>query len=162
VLELQRVDADHEQAILAFELANREYFAASISDRGDEFYEQFSERHRALLDEQDSGECVFHVLVDHDGAVMGRVNLYDLADGTATVGYRIARQVAGRGVATDSLREMCRLAKARYGLLTLTAVVANSNLASRRVLEKAGFVAGEDCMVAGRPGVRYVLDLPGQ
>ena len=47
--ELQRLSADHAPAVLAFELANRAYFAASISDRGDEFFTQFASRHSALL-----------------------------------------------------------------------------------------------------------------
>jgi [ribosomal protein S5]-alanine N-acetyltransferase len=75
VLELERLRSDHATATLAFEVANRAYFAASITDRGDEFYEQFSERHRELLAEQDAGTCVFHVLVDGDGTVVGRFNL---------------------------------------------------------------------------------------
>jgi RimJ/RimL family protein N-acetyltransferase len=119
VLELQRLRSDHAQAILAFELQNRAYFAASITDRGDEFYEQFSERHRALLAGQEAGVCICYVLVDQDGTVLGRLNLYDLADGTAEVGYRVAQQVADRGVATASLRELCRLARDQYGLPTL-------------------------------------------
>jgi [ribosomal protein S5]-alanine N-acetyltransferase len=41
---LQRLSSDHAPAVLAFELANRAYFAASISDRGDEFFDQFTER----------------------------------------------------------------------------------------------------------------------
>jgi len=49
VPELQPLGADHAQAVLAFELANRAFFAASISDRGDEFFEQFTARHSALL-----------------------------------------------------------------------------------------------------------------
>ena len=32
--ELQRLRADHAPAVLAFELANRAYFATFISDRG--------------------------------------------------------------------------------------------------------------------------------
>ena len=35
VPELQLLRPGHTQAVLAFELANRSYFAASISDRGD-------------------------------------------------------------------------------------------------------------------------------
>jgi len=61
--ELQRLRADHAPAVLAFELANRAYFAASISDRGDDFYEQFSERHHAMLAEQEAGTNAFYVLV---------------------------------------------------------------------------------------------------
>jgi hypothetical protein len=90
VPELQRLDAGHAPAVLAFELANRGYFAASISDRGDEFYDQFTERHSALLAEQEAGVCAFYVLVAEDGSVLGRFNLYDFEDGTAALGYRVA------------------------------------------------------------------------
>jgi ribosomal-protein-alanine N-acetyltransferase len=159
VLELERLRSDHATATLAFELANRAYFAASISDRGDEFYEQFSDRHQELLDEQDAGVCVFHVLVDGDGAVVGRFNLYDLEDGTAEVGYRVAERVAGGGVATSTLRELCRLAAEQYGLKTLKAKTTEDNVASQRVLEKAGFVAVGPTEVAGQAGTLYERQL---
>jgi [ribosomal protein S5]-alanine N-acetyltransferase len=55
VFELQRLRRDYESAVLAFEQANRTYFAESINDRGDEFFEQFADRHRALLAEQEAG-----------------------------------------------------------------------------------------------------------
>jgi [ribosomal protein S5]-alanine N-acetyltransferase len=152
---LERLRSDHAAAVLAFEVTNRSYFAASVTDRGDEFYEQFSERHRALLVEQDAGVCVFHVLLDGDGTVVGRFNLYDLADGTAEVGYRVAEQVAGRGVATSTLRKLCRLAAAEYGLRTLNARTRNDNVASQRVLEKAGFVSVGPTDVVGQPGTLY-------
>jgi ribosomal-protein-alanine N-acetyltransferase len=61
VPELQRLRADHAPAVLAFELANRACFAASISDRGNEFFDQFSERHSALLAEQEAGSAAFCV-----------------------------------------------------------------------------------------------------
>lgn len=155
VFELQRLRSDHAAAVLAFEVANRAYFAASVTDRGDEFYAQFFERHRALLAEQDAGLCAFHVLLDRDGTVVGRFNLYDLVDGTAAVGYRVAEQVADRGIATSTVRTLCRLAVEQYGLGKLTAKTGNQNLASRRVLEKAGFVAVGPTVVGGRPGTLY-------
>ena len=103
--ELQRLHAGHAPAVLAFELANRAYFAASISDRGDEFYDQFTDRHSALLAEQEAGICAFYVLVAEDGSVLGRFNLYNFEDGTAVLGYRVAQHVAGRGVATATVQE---------------------------------------------------------
>ena len=121
MFELERLRSDHESAVLAFELANRAYFAASISDRGDDFCEEFAERHRARLAEQEAGLCVFHVLVDEDGKVAGRFNLYDLVDGAAEVGFRVAQRVAGRGVATLALQELCRIAGEQYGLRLLRA-----------------------------------------
>jgi ribosomal-protein-alanine N-acetyltransferase len=146
-------------AVLAFELANRTYFARFITDRGDDFFERYAEHHRELLIEQDSGTCFFHVLVDVDGVINGRFNLYDLSDGSARVGYRVAQQVAGRGVATSTLRELSRVALDEYGLRMLTAETQRTHRASQRVLEKAGFTAAETCKVAGEPGVRYTLPL---
>jgi ribosomal-protein-alanine N-acetyltransferase len=155
VFELQRLRSDHAGSVLAFELANRAYFAAWVSDRGDEFYERFDEHYRGLLAEQDAGVCAFHVLVDDDRTVLGRFNLVDLDHGTAEVGYRVAERVAGRGVASSTLRELCELATTRYGLQTLRAATSNENIASQRVLEKAGFVAVGTTTVGGRPGTWY-------
>ena len=159
VPELQRLRADHAPAVLAFELANRAYFAASISDRGDEFFDQFAEGYNALLAEQEAGTSAFHVLVDEDGAVLGRFNLFDLSGGTANLGYRVAEHVAGRGVATATTQELCRLAAARYGLHTLRAETTHDNVASQRVLAKNGFVPVGPASPGGRPGTRYERDL---
>jgi len=136
--ELQALRPDHEAAVLAFELANRAYFAASISDRGDEFFERFAERHGAMLAAQEAGRDAYYVLVAEDGGILGRFNLYLLGEGVANVGYRVARDVAGHGVATAAVRELCRLA-ADHGLHTLRAAVSHENTASRRVLAKTGF-----------------------
>jgi ribosomal-protein-alanine N-acetyltransferase len=122
VFELQCLRHDHEAVLLVFEQENRAYFAESISDRGDDFYEKFAERHRALLAEQETGISVFHVLVDEDERVIGRFNLYDLANGTAEVGYRVAQRVSGRGVATRGLRDLCRIGREDYGLRTHTCI----------------------------------------
>jgi [ribosomal protein S5]-alanine N-acetyltransferase len=162
VPELQRLDAGHAPAVLAFELANRAYFAASVSDRGDEFYDQFTDRHAALLAEQEAGICAFYVLVAEDGSVLGRFNLYDLQDGTANLGYRVAQHVAGRGVATATVRELCRLAAARHGLRTLKAATSRENAASQKVLTKAGFVPAGPAGPAdlgGKQGTWYQRDL---
>jgi [ribosomal protein S5]-alanine N-acetyltransferase len=162
VPDLQRLHADHAPAVLAFELANRAYFAASISDRGDEFFDQFTERHNGMLAEQEAGTCAFYVLIDEDGSVLGRFNLYDIQGGTANLGYRVAEHVAGRGVATATVRELCGLAAARYGLRTLKAATSRENVASQKVLAKAGFVpAGpaDPAHLGGKPGTWYQLDL---
>jgi [ribosomal protein S5]-alanine N-acetyltransferase len=162
VPELQRLRADHAPAVLTFELANRAYFAAFISDRGDAFFDQFTERHDALLTEQDAGICACYLLVGDDGLVLGRFNLYDIADGTAVLGYRVAQQVAGRGVATATVRELCQLAAAQHGLRTLRAATTHDNVASQKVLVKAGFVpAGpaDPADIGGKPGTWYQRDL---
>jgi ribosomal-protein-alanine N-acetyltransferase len=160
--ELQRLHADHAPAVLAFELANRAYFAASISDRGDDFFDRFTDRYNALLAEQEAGTCAFYVLVAEDGSVLGRFNLVDIEDHTAELGYRVAQHVAGRGVATATVRELCRLAVARHGLRTLKAATSHENVASQKVLTKAGFLpvgpAGP-ADLGGKQGTWYQRDL---
>jgi ribosomal-protein-alanine N-acetyltransferase len=156
---LQRLRADHAPAVLAFELANRAYFARFISDRGDAFFEQFDQEHLDLLAAQEAGTCAFHVLVDDDGTVVGRFNLFDLQDATAVLGYRVAEHLAGQGVATATVKELCELASTEYELRTLTAATPLDNVASQRVLMKAGFVAVGPAQPGGQPGTLYQLDM---
>ena len=139
VPQLQRLHLDHGPAVLAFERENRVYFSASISDRGDAYFAEFDVRHRALLAEQDAGLCHFHVLVDSGGAVVGRINLVDVADGSAELGYRIAERAAGRGLATVAVRQVCALAGTAYGLTTLRAGTNADNLGSQAVLTRTKF-----------------------
>jgi ribosomal-protein-alanine N-acetyltransferase len=160
--ELKRLHAGHAPAVLAFELANRTYFAASISDRGDDFFDQFTDWYNASLAEQEGGICAFYVLVAEDGSVLGRFNLYDLEDGTARLGYRVAEQVAGRGVATTTVGELCRTATAMHGLRTLRAATSHDNAASQKVLTKAGFVPvgpATPADLGGKSGTWYQRDL---
>jgi len=162
VPKLQRLHPGHAPAVLAFELANRSYFAAAVSDRGDEFFDQFPEQHSAMLAEQEAGAGAYYVLVAEDGSVLGRFNLYRFADGTAELGYRVAQHAAGRGLATATVRELCQLAAARHGLHTLRAATSRENTASRKVLVNAGFVpAGpaDPAHLGGKQGLWYQRDL---
>jgi len=150
---LEPLRADHADAVLAFERTNREYFAAWIPDRGDEYFANFTARHAALLAEQIAGTCRFHVLVTDAGEVAGRVNLVDLENGSAELGYRIAEKWTGQGLATAAVRVVIGLAAAEYELTMLRAGTSDRNLASQAVLTRAGF----------RPvgGKKYELSLEG-
>ncbi len=104
--DLQLLRLDHAPALLAFERANRAYFAASVPDRGDEFFAEFDTRHAQLLAWQAAGTGYLHVLVTERGEVVGRVNLTDVADGAAELGYRIAQKAAGQGLAAAAVRQV--------------------------------------------------------
>ncbi len=160
--DLQRLRADHAPAVLAFEQQNRDYFAAHISDRGDAFFEEFDDRFEALMADQAAGACVFHVLLADDGSVLGRFNLFNIHDGVADLGYRVAEHASGQGLATAAVEAVCRLAFARYGVHTLRAAVADANVASQRVLAKAGFSPVgpvPPAELGGKSGTRYQRDL---
>ncbi|HWU11657.1 MAG TPA: GNAT family N-acetyltransferase [Streptomyces sp.] len=158
---LESLRADHAPALLAFERENRAYFAASIPDRGDDYFSGFDARHAELLAEQEAGTHHFHILADEAGAVLGRVNLVGVADGSAELGYRIAGRAAGRGLATWGVRKVCALASTEYGLTSLRAGTTVDNAGSRTVLARAGFVEAGAITLAGRPGLRFVRDPAG-
>lgn len=139
--ELELLRADHGPAVLAFERENRAYFAAVIPDRGDEFFAEFDERHAQSLALQAAGTDYFHVLVGDGGEVVGRVNLVRIENGSAELGYRIAQKSAGRGLASAAVAQVLELAVTEYGLAELRARVTFDNEASRKVLERNGFVA---------------------
>lgn len=158
--ELELVRQEHAPALLAFERENRAYFAASVPDRGEEFFADFGARHAQLLARQAAGTDYFHVLVAEGGEVIGRVNLFEVAGGSAELGYRIAQKAAGQGLATATVREIRGLAASRYGLTRLRARVTLDNPASRKVLERNGFVATDELILNGKPAASYIRDLP--
>ena len=80
---VERLRVGHTVALLAFERANRDYFA------------HFDERHRSLLSEQAAGLHHLHLVVDDGGEVLGRVNLVDVADGVPSWGFGLPRRLLG-------------------------------------------------------------------
>ncbi|NUP37376.1 MAG: GNAT family N-acetyltransferase [Streptomyces sp.] len=158
-VRLERLRADHAPALLAFERENRAYFARSIPDRGDSYFTEFASIHQLRLDEQEAGVCHFHVVLDEAGELVGRVNLVDVLEGTAELGYRVGERATGRGVATAAVAQVCRLAADSYGLSALIAAATLDNHASTAVLRRSGFTAVEDIELNGRPAVRYRLRL---
>ena len=157
---IERLRLAHAEGVLLFERENRAYFALSVSDRGDDYFAGFQARFRSLLAEQDAGVCHFHVVLGDNGEVLGRVNLVDVADGCAELGFRVAQKAAGRGLATSAVRQVCSTAARDYGLRSLRASAAADNAGSRTVLSRVGFVpTGEEILLAGLPGHRYLLSL---
>ena len=156
---LELLQPGHAAALLAFEWENRVHFAASVPDRGDQFFSGFDERFAQLLAWQGAGTDYFHVLVAEDGEIVGRVNLVRIEDGSAELGYRIAQKAAGRGLATAAVGRVVDLAADTYALCRLHAQVALANEASRKVLERNGFVALGPVTLDGKPGTSYSREL---
>ena len=124
--------------------------------------DRFAERHSALLAEQSAGLGAFYLLVAEDGSVLGRFNLTFTGGGTAEVGYRVAEDAAGHGVATSCVQELCRLAAERHGLLRVSAATSHENIASQKVLVNAGFVEvgpADPSHLGGKPGTWYQREL---
>lgn len=72
--------------------------------------------------------------VEVDGRVVGSMMSWD-AEGRREIGYVVAREHWGRGIASAALASYLAIERAR----PLWASVASHNVASQRVLEKNGF-----------------------
>ena len=130
-----------------------------------EFFDQFTERHGALLAEQQSlAAGAYYLLVAEDGSVLGRFNLYRAANGAAELGYRVAQHAAlprlGDRGRTGTVS--AGGATGNHRLRTIRAATSRENIASQRVLAKAGFVPvslADPADIGGKPGTWYQRDL---
>ena len=75
------------------------------------------------------------------GILLGGGSLYAvrLEQGCASVGYWLAPEARGRGVATHAVRLLARWAFAELGLTRLELTCSSDNQASQRVAERCGF-----------------------
>lgn len=84
----------------------------------------------------------FFILDPAGRTLLGAITLSNVRRGvaeTGTLGYWIGQPYAGRGLATAAVRAMAGFAFRSARLHRLEASCLPGNLASRRVLEKAGF-----------------------
>jgi RimJ/RimL family protein N-acetyltransferase len=101
--------------------------------------EWFAEQEQARL----RGEALSFALAgprDQD-VVLGSVSLEDVRRdrGRAAVGYWLAPQARGRGLATQAVRLLARWAFAELGLARLELTCGPGNEASQHVAERCGF-----------------------
>ncbi|WP_419710244.1 GNAT family N-acetyltransferase [Pseudomonas sp. NFX224] len=141
VRELNSTDTE---ALLAFEIQNREWFESHIDARAPAFYtlQGVAEHIECYLSDFAIG--VWHpvVIEDDNGEIVGRANLkcIDSANSTAEVGYRVDQRLCGQGLATLALKHLIQEAQMRWGLAQLVAYVYDANIGSKKVLERCGFL----------------------
>lgn len=85
------------------------------------------------------GPYVLGVEVLQTGELLGHVGFSPL-DGEVEVSYAIAEGCRGRGYGVEALMAGCEWAADAFALSSLIAITASANAASRRTLERTGFV----------------------
>jgi ribosomal-protein-alanine N-acetyltransferase len=125
---------------------NREFFKPTMPLKEDSFFtiETQLEALRRIDAEQERGErCQFGIFLRKNGRLAGNVVLAQIKRMhlmSCKLGYFLDREHTGRGLATEAVGLACRYAFEVLGLHRIEAGVMPSNIASLRVLEKAGFV----------------------
>jgi len=102
------------------------------------------------------------MLRDRDtSAVIGRAILRHLdVEGVDEVetGYGFMPEYWGRGLATEIADACVRIGFDQLGLSSIVAITTPANLASQRVMQKAGLVYERDIVHAGAPHVLFRIN----
>jgi RimJ/RimL family protein N-acetyltransferase len=89
----------------------------------------------------------YELIRREDGAVIGAAGFLGPPDetGAVRVGYGLAESARGQGYATEALRALLDWASAQDGLTCVLADTTRTNVASQKVMERAGMHRiGED------------------
>ncbi|MCI2240413.1 GNAT family N-acetyltransferase [Paenibacillus sp. TRM 82003] len=138
--------------------ANREFLAPFEPERDEGYATEAGQAALIahLLAEHAAGRVVPYAVV-HDGDLVGRSTVSEVVRGPAQsgdLGYFVAEEVNGRGVATEAVARTVEAAFGELGLHRLQAGTLLSNSASQAVLQRNGFerigVARGYLRVAGR------------
>lgn len=141
--QIRELKSTDSQALLAFEMDNRQWFEAHIEARDPSFYSLTGVAEH--IDSYLSGfaDGVWHpfVIEDATGKIVGRANLkgIDSSLRSAEVGYRIDQRACGQGLATLALKHLIKVAQNRWGLTQLVGYAYPENTGSITVLGRCGF-----------------------
>ena len=75
-----------------------------------------------------------------DGTNIGYVQAVPLDGGVWEIGYHIGAEYTGQGYATEAVKAFLPVIMAKIGITKMAGVCLAGNVASRKVLEKCGFV----------------------
>lgn len=143
-MDIRLLAATDAPALRAFETAHRAYFEQWVQARPARFYtdEGFAEEMTASLQRQQHDQA-FHYLMWESDALVGRINLTQVRRPyfhSAALGYRVAPDCGGRGLASQAVAAVLHQAFTTHGLQRIEAIARPENPASVRVLLKQGFV----------------------
>lgn len=144
-LELRRwQDTDKEALMAIMNTMDRRF----LSDR---LPMPYTEQDAAVwlhwVRERQEGQGVFRAVVV-DGQVVGMASVEQKEDvyrRDSEISYCLRQDCQGRGIMTAAVAELCKEAFEKLEILRITGQVFAPNTASRRVLEKNGFVQ-EGCL----------------
>lgn len=132
------VPADAEELTEVYR-TNREFLRPFEPTRPKEFFTVDFQRARI----EQNGDDRWRWAIVHEGKIVGVITLGDVLRESlqlANVGYFVAQEYNGRGLASSAVADVVRFAFGEAGLHRLEAGTLPDNRASQRVLEKNGFV----------------------
>ena len=124
--------------------------------RSDDETRAFLEFKVGHWERQGFGMWMFHERASGEFVGRGGLQMIEVGGGLEVeVGYTVRAEYAGLGYATEMARAIVDVDAPRVGATNLVAFTLPDNIASRRVMEKAGFAFERDIVHEGREMVLY-------
>jgi ribosomal-protein-alanine N-acetyltransferase len=140
---LRPAESSDAAALAAAYVENRKHLAPWEPRRPEDFFTVEGQRIRL---EERLGQFAEGRLVpwhfEAEGRIVGAITLTGIVLGpfrSAYLGYWIAADLQGRGLATAAVERVSRIARETVGLHRIEATTLVDNAGSQRVLEKCGF-----------------------
>ena len=110
---------------------------------------------RSCAEEEAAGRSAGFLAVDGEDRLLGSFSVMELDSepGYGEIGYWVAAEARGRGVATRAVRLLTEWAQRELGLELIEILPHKDNTASRRVAEKAGYRDTGELRGAPRAGI---------
>ncbi|MCL6270654.1 GNAT family N-acetyltransferase [Sansalvadorimonas sp. 2012CJ34-2] len=139
-MDIKLLSTDDLNHLYDFECRNRDWFERFVSPRSPGYFifEDFKEIIRELLEEQSRGKIHMYVAYENSH-IVARINLTNIEDGVADLGYRVCQSVVSKGVATESVARVLNISREAHGIRKINAKTSNVNKASQAVLKKNRF-----------------------
>lgn len=137
--------------------ANRNQMESIISSETNaELKAAYSEMLDGCLNNPDQWEWyAIWVIELNDGTHIGDLCFKGLdSNGVAEIGYGVLEEYQGQDYATEAVKAALRWAFQNPNVTAIEAETEDDNAASKRVLEKCGFIASG---IIGKEGPRYAL-----
>ncbi|MEU6373896.1 GNAT family protein [Streptomyces sp. NPDC046909] len=136
--------ADAPELCAAY-VENRKYLEPWEPRRAESFFTVDGQKKRLQEQRQLFAEGrIVPWIFESDGRIVGTITLTGIVLGpfcSSYLGYWVAEDQRGRGLATAAVERVCRVARETVGLHRIEATTLVENTGSQRVLEKCGFEA---------------------
>ncbi|MED2976278.1 GNAT family protein [Bacillus swezeyi] len=142
---IRPLTAEDAEACLKLQTDNHSFFEQFSMERNDDFYTlegQKKRLQRFYENMQNDEDYYFGIFHQADDALIGTINLFQILRGSlqsAFIGYFLDEKHNGKGYTTEAAKLMVEYAFEDLKLHRVEAGVMPRNIASIRVLEKAGF-----------------------
>ncbi|MEI8204505.1 MAG: GNAT family protein [Bacteroidota bacterium] len=101
------------------------------------------EKWKSFIDFTLKDQTILYLAIEINGQAVGGIGINpqkDIARNNAELGYWLAQEYWGKGIMTNAIKDIVRLGFEKFSINRIYAKPFETNIASHKVLEKAGFV----------------------